>query len=195
VNLQAFLCVIAAAGAFLIAYRFLTRRGDQRDELLAPLCPSCGYNLRHSTGTCPECGEPVPDHLLLRANLMAEQFPDWLIDPGRARPVRQPAEAETWRRLYAITDLRQVGPLDALLDRAGIDHRSVLQLLPNRTNVLGVPNDAPPMAAVVEVPEHDWPVANELSLYVAWAFENDQLSEMERRFGIEPVPEADPSAT
>ena len=126
---------------------------------------------------------------------MAEQFPEWLTDPQQARPLRQPADDEPWRRLYAITDLRQVGPLDALLDRAGIDHRSVLQLLPNRTNVLGVPNDAPPMAAVVEVPEQDWPVANELSLYVAWAFENDQLDEMERRFAIEPMHEPDASAT
>jgi hypothetical protein len=194
-DFQTMLCLAAAMVGFFIAYRLLTRRQDNDDRLLLPLCPNCGYDLRHSTGNCPECGQPIPDNLRLRADLMASRFPDWLADPAKSIPLRQPAEGEPWRRLYAIMDLRQVRPLEALLERAGIDHRSSLELIPGRSSLLGVPSDHPPMAAVLEVPEADWPVANELSLYVDWAREEDRLEEMKQELGIvESEEEADASA-
>ena len=55
VLLMAFLGLLWAV-AMVHVYRRDGRR--QRDGL----CLRCGYDLRHTTGQCPECGEPVRGH-------------------------------------------------------------------------------------------------------------------------------------
>jgi hypothetical protein len=36
------------------------RRGEAERRARLHLCAACGYDLRASTGRCPECGEPIP---------------------------------------------------------------------------------------------------------------------------------------
>jgi hypothetical protein len=40
-------------------YGFIRRRMYERVRKIMPLCRGCGYNLRGSTGRCPECGTPM----------------------------------------------------------------------------------------------------------------------------------------
>ncbi len=49
----------AAAGALLPTV-VLLRREQRRRRLAAGLCAQCGYDLRESRGSCPECGSAVP---------------------------------------------------------------------------------------------------------------------------------------
>ena len=45
--------------SILPTYWLLTRHRDPRRRAKLGLCIKCGYDLRGSAGTCPECGTPA----------------------------------------------------------------------------------------------------------------------------------------
>lgn len=49
------LLIAAGVGPLLLAHRYVYRRSQIRPGC----CKSCGYDLRASTGRCPECGTPI----------------------------------------------------------------------------------------------------------------------------------------
>ena len=55
--------LLTAIAALLIAWsgRRLARQIIKRRRLQSNQCPTCGYDLRASPQTCPECGTPVPE--------------------------------------------------------------------------------------------------------------------------------------
>jgi hypothetical protein len=63
-NLAPLLCTIAAVGGltYLVVALVRDARANERHKrnVLAGLCPVCGYDLRSSYDRCPECGAPLP---------------------------------------------------------------------------------------------------------------------------------------
>jgi len=51
---------VATAACFAIAATGALRARRVASRLRGGLCPACGYDLRGTTGRCPECGAPSP---------------------------------------------------------------------------------------------------------------------------------------
>jgi hypothetical protein len=82
VELSLFIFLLAGAAALVWAWRSHLPARDADGEF----CSNCGYDLRASTGRCPECGQPftrAADHIPLRD--------DWPADPISPR---RPGAAE-----------------------------------------------------------------------------------------------------
>jgi hypothetical protein len=55
-----YLLVLTLAIPMVLTFAGIARRARRRARRLHNRCPSCGYDLRASTGRCPECGMPIP---------------------------------------------------------------------------------------------------------------------------------------
>jgi hypothetical protein len=53
-----FAIMLAAAVPILWWFFNFRDREESRRRVMLGLCLTCGYDLTHSTGVCPECGEP-----------------------------------------------------------------------------------------------------------------------------------------
>jgi predicted amidophosphoribosyltransferase len=99
------LCLVAFVAVMIWDIcRHLRRRQSAAG---APVCPVCGYDLRASSESCPECGMPVALNKLrvpLNAARLNKQWPADRIDP------RKPAKEERMACVQAA-DVGKYGQL------------------------------------------------------------------------------------
>jgi predicted RNA-binding Zn-ribbon protein involved in translation (DUF1610 family) len=63
-GMPALLLYVGVCVASLAAVAVINRRGTvARRRVAEGLCLACGYDLRHATHACPECGRPTPRRL------------------------------------------------------------------------------------------------------------------------------------
>lgn len=64
--------LIASTGLAVLMQRWVMRRRRQGWPPVYSICEQCGYNLTGNTsGTCPECGTPIPENQLRHLNVSA----------------------------------------------------------------------------------------------------------------------------